>query len=99
MRTARLRFGANHTGATMRVAVLGAGTIARLVLQAWRRGGLPGVDIAGIAARAGSPRAAALAAELGVPSVVGRSALLALRPEVVLEAAGHDAVREHLVGL
>jgi len=83
----------------MRVAVLGAGTIARLVLQAWRKGALPGIEIAGIAARPGSPRAAALAAELGVPSVAGRQALLGLRAEAVLEAAGHDAVREHLLGL
>jgi aspartate dehydrogenase len=83
----------------MRVAVLGAGTIARLVLKAWRRGDLPGIEIAGVAARPGSPRAAALAGELGVPSVAGLQALLGLKPEVVLEAAGHDAVREHLVAL
>jgi aspartate dehydrogenase len=34
-----------------------------------------------------------------VPYVTGRDALLARRPEVVLEAASHDAVREHLVPL
>jgi aspartate dehydrogenase len=83
----------------MRVAVLGAGTIARLVLKGWRQGALPGIEIAGIAARAGSPRAAALASEVGVPSVAGRQALLGLGAEVVLEAAAHEAVREHLVAL
>src|SRR5438445_535768 len=35
----------------------------------------------------------------GVHFVIGRDALLARQPEVVLEAASHDAVREHLVPL
>jgi len=34
-----------------------------------------------------------------VPVVEGREALLRLRPQVVLEAASHEAVREHLVPL
>jgi aspartate dehydrogenase len=83
----------------MRVALLGGGTIARLVLEHMRREGIPGVEIAAIAGRQGSTRAAALAREFAVPLVLGREALLALRPAAVVEAASHDAVREHLVDL
>ena len=83
----------------MRVALLGRGTIARLVLEHVRRERIPGVEIAAVAGRAGSARAAALAREFGLPYVVGREALLALRPDAVLEAASHEAVREHLVPL
>ena len=81
----------------MRVAVLGGGTIARLVLE--RRAELAGIEIAAIAGRAEASRGRALAAEFGVPYVIGRAALIALRPDAVLEAASHDAVREHLVPL
>jgi aspartate dehydrogenase len=83
----------------MRVVLLGGGTIARLVLEHVRREGIPGVEIAAIAGRPGSARAASLAREFGLPHVVGREALLALRPQAVVEAASHDAVREHLVPL
>ena len=83
----------------MRVALLGGGTIARLVLERIRREGIPGVEIAAIAGRRPASGGAALAREFGVPYVVGREALLALRPGAVLEAASHEAVREHLVPL
>ena len=83
----------------MRIAVLGAGTISRLVLENARRGALPGIEIVAVAARAGSARAPALAAEFSVPLVVGDKALRAVRPDAVLEAASHDALREHLVSL
>ncbi|MGH8689794.1 MAG: aspartate dehydrogenase [Burkholderiales bacterium] len=83
----------------MRVALLGGGTIARLVLE--RRP--PGIEITTIAGRnenAGrASRGAQLAREYGIPYVVGREALLATRPAAVVEAASHEAVREHLVGL
>lgn len=81
----------------MRTALLGAGTIARLVLQHLERGDLPGVALAGIAGRSAASKGAALAKAHSVPFVVGQEALLALRPQVVVEAASHDAVREHLV--
>jgi aspartate dehydrogenase len=83
----------------MRVALLGGGTIARLVLEHARREQIPGVEIAAVVGRTGSTRAAALAREFAVPYAVGREALLALRPQAVVEAASHDAVREHLVAL
>ncbi len=83
----------------MRVGLLGGGTIARLVLDAIRQGALAGADVVAIAGRNSASRAAALAKDHGVPYVTGCDALLARRPEVVLEAASHDAVREQLVPL
>jgi aspartate dehydrogenase len=83
----------------LRIALLGAGTIARLVLEHIRRGKLPGVDVVVVAARQGSVRAAAVGREFGTEMVTGLAALLAARPEAVLEAASHDAVREYLVPL
>jgi aspartate dehydrogenase len=83
----------------MRIAVLGAGTIARLVLENARRGALPGVEIVAVAGRPGSARAPALAREFSLPLVVGTEALRSARPDAVLEAASHDALREQLVGL
>lgn len=66
----------------MRLALLGRGTIAGLVLDHVRRGELPGIEIVFVAGRGD-----------------GREALLAARPQVVLEAASHEAVRQHLVPL
>src|SRR5688572_23691283 len=75
----------------MRIAVIGGGTIARLVLEHLRGGALgrPG----------GAPRARELAREFGVHYVEERQALIAARPQAVIEAASHEAVREHLVAL
>lgn len=81
----------------MRIALLGAGTIARLVLEHLRRGDLPGIEVIGIGGRSIASRGAALAAEHALPFVVGGGALLALHPQVIVEAASHEAVREHLV--
>jgi aspartate dehydrogenase len=79
----------------MRVALLGGGTIARLVL-AHRP---PGIEVCAVVGRTPSSRGAGLAREFRLPYVIGRDALLAARPQAVLEAASHDAVREHLVAL
>src|SRR2546428_13149224 len=83
----------------MRVALLGGGTIARLVLQHVRGGEFPGMEIVALAGRNGSSRGRALAREFGVSYVSSRAALVAARPAAVVEAASHDAVREHLVAL
>jgi aspartate dehydrogenase len=83
----------------MRVGLLGGGTIARLVLEALGRGALPGAEVVALAGRTSASRGATLAQAHGVPFVTGREALLARRAEVVLEAASHDAVREHLLPL
>jgi aspartate dehydrogenase len=83
----------------MRVALLGGGTIARLVLEHARSGGIPGVEFVAIAGRGPGSRGAGLAAEFGIPYTVGREGLAGLRPDAVVEAASHQAVREHLVPL
>lgn len=84
---------------TLRVALLGGGTIGRLVLQHAKRGGLAGVEIVGIAGRGPVSRSAALAREFGLPYAADSGALLQHRPQVVLEAASHEAVRDNLVNL
>jgi aspartate dehydrogenase len=83
----------------MRIALLGGGTIARLVLEHLRGGNLPGIEVLAVSGRSVASRGAALALAHGVPFVVGRDALLATRPQAVVEAASHEAVRQHLVPL
>ena len=83
----------------MRVALLGGGTIARLVLEHVRRGELPGLEMVALAGRGPASRASALAAEYRIAYAVDRGELVAARPDTVLEAASHEAVREHLVPL
>jgi aspartate dehydrogenase len=83
----------------VRVGVLGAGTIARLILEHIRRGELEGVEVTAILARKSSARGAALASEYGPPLVHDLSGLLDTRPDVVVEAASHDAVRESCMPL
>lgn len=91
----------NHTvpPRALCAALLGGGTIARLVLEQARKGALPGIEFVALAGRSAGSRGARLASEFGVPYVVGRDALIARRPNVVVEAASHDAVREHVVAL
>jgi aspartate dehydrogenase len=81
----------------MKIGLLGGGTIARLVLTQLRRGALPGIEVCAVAGRSPASRGAVLAKEYSVPYVVGAEALRAARPDAVLEAASHDAVREQLV--
>jgi aspartate dehydrogenase len=83
----------------MRVGLLGAGTIARLILDHVRRGELGDVQVVGVAGRAASPRAQALSSEYGLAFVDTLESMLALRPDVVVEAASHDAVRDYCVPL
>jgi len=83
----------------LRVAVLGAGTIARLVLEHAREGVLPGIEFVALSGRSAASRGASLGREFSLPYVVGRDALLEHKPDAVLEAASHEAVREHLVAL
>ena len=79
----------------MRVALLGGGTIARLVLERCP----PGVEIVALAGRSPASRGVQVAREFKIDYVIGREAILAARPDVVLEAASHEAVWEHLVPL
>src|ERR1700704_3536244 len=82
--------------ASMRVALLGGGTIARLVLQHVRGGEFPGVEIVAVAGRTSSSRGRALAREFGVSYVAGRAALVAARAAAGVEGGLHDAVCDHL---
>jgi len=84
----------------MRIALLGGGTIARLFLEHIQRGDLgAGIEVAAVCGRSASSGGVALANEYGVPFVTDVGALVAAKPHVVIEAASHDAVREHLVNL
>jgi len=83
----------------LRIALLGGGTIARLVLEQVRRGAMPGIEIIALAGRSATSPAAALAREFGIEYLPRADALLELRPDAVLEAASHEAVRQHLVAL
>jgi aspartate dehydrogenase len=83
----------------MRLAILGGGTIARLVLDQIAAGALGNVEVAALCGRRPDSRGAALAREFSVPYLCGTKALIAARPEAVLEAASHGAVRESLVPL
>src|SRR6185295_4096246 len=79
----------------MRIGLIGGGTIARLVLEHIRKGELGDVQVVAIAGRSERSKGRPLAGEFGVPFVVGLDALAAERPEAVVEAASHDAVREY----
>jgi aspartate dehydrogenase len=83
----------------MRVSLLGGGVIARLFLEGLARDRPEDVEVVAIAGRGPGSRGAALARELGIPFVVGTAALVAARPDLVIEAASHDAVREHAEAL
>ena len=83
----------------MKLALLGGGTIARLVLSHLKSGGLPGVEVLAICGRSPKSRGAALAKEYSIEYLLGSANLIKRSPEVVLEAASHEAVLEHLVPL
>jgi len=79
----------------MRIGIIGGGAIARLVLEHIRDGALEGVQVAAIAGRSAQSRVKPLARDFGVPFVIGLEALAAAKPDAVVEAASHDAVREY----
>ena len=79
----------------MRICIIGGGVIARLVLEHLRKGALGDVQVVAIVGRSQQSKGRPLAGDFGVPFVVGLDALVASRPEAVVEAASHDAVREY----
>ncbi len=79
----------------MRVAIIGGGTIARLFLEHIRRGDLGAADVVAIVGRSDASRGKPLAAEFGVAFVTSLTDLLKHQPDVVVEAASHEAVREY----
>ena len=78
----------------MRVGIIGGGTIARLILEHVRRGDLGDAKVVAVTGRDDRSRCKALAAKFRVPFVTSLKDLLAKKPEVVVEAASHEAVRE-----
>jgi len=86
----------NSDSAGIQVALLGAGGINQLVAQAVQAGDVPGVEVVAVAgSTAGSASAAQLAGELGAQAVAPED-LATTGASWVLEAAGGEAVRQHV---
>jgi aspartate dehydrogenase len=79
----------------MRIGIIGGGTIARLFLKHIDQGDLGEARVSAILGRASSNRSRVLAQDYGIALVNSLDELLAARPEVVVEAAGHEAIRAH----
>ena len=79
----------------MRVAIIGGGTIARLFLEHIQRGDLGDAEVVAIVGRSGQSRGEPLAAEFGVAFVTTLDELLEHKPDVAVEAASHEAVRDY----
>lgn len=79
----------------MRVAIIGGGTIARLFLEHIECGDLGDAKVVAIAGRSDQSRGKSLAAEFSVAYVMSLAELLAHKPDVVVEAASHEAVRDY----
>ena len=80
---------------SIRIGIIGAGTIARLFLEHIRGGDLGRARVVAIAGRSEQSKGRQLAKAYRVPFVLGIKALLARKPDVVVEAASHEAVREY----
>ena len=83
----------------MRVAIIGGGTIATLFIEHINRGDLGEAKVVAVVGRSDTSRGKPLASEHGIAYVTTLEELLAQRPEVVVEAASHEAVREFGVAL
>jgi aspartate dehydrogenase len=79
----------------MHIGLIGGGEIARLFLEHLAKGDLGDATVIALAGRSDASRGKALAAKHRVPFVVGLEPLLAAKPQVVIEAASHQAVRDY----
>jgi aspartate dehydrogenase len=79
----------------MRVGIIGGGIIARLVLEHLARGEIADTRAVCVMGRHTSARARTVAGEYGVHFATTVTELLAQSPDVVIEAASHEAVREY----
>ncbi|MDP1538134.1 MAG: aspartate dehydrogenase [Burkholderiales bacterium] len=79
----------------MRVGIIGGGTIARLFIEHIKRGDLGEAEVVAIIGRSEQSRGKALATEHGIAFVTGMDGLLETHPDVVVEAAAHEVVREY----
>jgi aspartate dehydrogenase len=76
-----------------RIGVIGYGAIARRAVRLLAQAG-EAAEVAAVLLRAGSPSAAAAAAD-GLEVVHRPEALVAVKPDLVIECAGHAALAEH----
>jgi aspartate dehydrogenase len=83
----------------MRVGLIGGGVIARLFLEQAQRGTMSDAEVVAVMGRSERSRAKALAREFAITFVTERDDLIASRPQVVIEAASHVAVHEHVEAL
>jgi aspartate dehydrogenase len=83
----------------MRVGIIGGGTIARLVLEHIAAGELGEARVVALLGRSASSRALNLVQEFSVPLVKSIEAFLERGPDVVVEAASHEAVHEYAEAL
>lgn len=83
----------------MRIGIIGGGVIARLILEHLARGELGDFQVCAIVGRSLASRGKPLAEAFGLPFVSSLDALVAQRPDAVVEAASHDAVREYAAPL
>ncbi len=79
----------------MRIGIIGGGEIARLFLEHLQRGELGDAQVVAIVGRSDASRGKPLAAQHSVPFVIGLDALAAAKPDVVIEAASHEVVRDY----
>jgi len=79
----------------MRIGIVGGGCIARLILEHIGKGDLGDLEVMGIVGRTGSASCRALAREYGLVFTDDLDALLAERPDAVVEAAAHAWVQAH----
>lgn len=79
----------------MRVAIIGGGVLGRLFLEHIRRGDLGAHEVVAIVGRSSTSKGVSLAAEYGVRYIAGLAALIDANPEVVVEAASHEAVEHY----
>jgi aspartate dehydrogenase len=79
----------------MRIGIIGGGVMARLILESVKHGELGKASVVAIAGQSAASKGGPLAQTHGVPFVTSIDALLATHPDVVIEAASHDAVRSH----
>lgn len=83
----------------MRIGLIGGGAIAGLFLEEARHGAISEAQVVALMGRSEQSRAKTLAREFGITFVTRRDELIASRPEVVIEAASHAAVRDHVEAL
>lgn len=81
-----------------KLGILGCGYLGGIVADACLRGFLDAYELVGVTSRSPEP-ARALAERAGCAACGGRDALLALRPDIVVETAGVAAVRENAVAI